>query len=419
MKPQKGAVELLIFLEVIAFIAVLVFGIVHGGRAAVQSNNRVPTSQNDRPLFTDTENGSDTPAVNPIEETLQPAVFSAEVEEKISSMTLEEKIAQMFFITPEALTHTDAVNVAGRGTKAALETYPVGGLIYSSGNFQGREQTASMLNGVQEYSSSRIGLPMFLGVAEIGGEENSPLASANRFSIHPSPASLGEAGDAEAAAVETGGIAQYLAEEAFNVNFAPIADLAYGTDAQADAKTYGSDAETAAQMIQGSIDAYHSNGIETVTGTFPGKGMGSSLTKDWAEWEENDRLSYQAAIDAGSGFFMIGNVTCEALTGDTVTPCSLSGRTVSYLRNDMGYTGVIITDSLSEAVITDSYSSGEAAVAAVKAGANMLYCPQNFEEAYSAVLDAVNAGKIDAEMIDQSAGYIITQKFAMANGGQE
>ncbi len=83
-------------------------------------------------------------------------------------MTLEEKAAQLFLVTPEALTHNDSVEVAGEGRKNAINTYPIGGMVYSSLNFQDKEQTQELLSGVQQFSIERIGLPLFLAVEEAG-----------------------------------------------------------------------------------------------------------------------------------------------------------------------------------------------------------------------------------------------------------
>lgn len=417
MKPQKSAVQLLVLLEIIALIAALIFGIMHGGKTAVQSNSFKPPAQNHTTNVGPETTENDNAII--VHHELQPVSFSEEVVAKLASMTIEEKVAQMFFITPEALTHNDAVTVAGNGTRDALNTYPVGGLVYSDRNFQSQSQTSSMLSGVQGYSNDRIGLPMFLGIEEAGGINYSPLATANSFPIQKSPAELGDDGDIEATALAADAIANYLAEQGFNLNFAPTADIAGGINIAADGKTYGSDAALAAQMVEGSINAYHTNEIATVTGNFPGKEMGNSNDKDLSEWRANNLLPYETAIRNRSDFIMLGNVTCGAITGDNTTPCSISGEAVYYLRNDLGYTGILITDNLSDPMITENFSSGEAAVEAVKAGVNMIYCPQDFEEAYTAILEAVESGEITTEAIDQAAGYILTQKLAMPNGGQE
>ena len=78
----------------------------------------------------------------------------------------------------------------------------------------------------------------------------------------------------------------------------------------------------------------------------------------------------------------------------------------------MGFKGILMTDSLSEDVVTLNYSSKEAAVAAVQAGMNMLCCPQNFIEAYQGIIDAVNNNEIKIETIDESVGRILTQKMS-------
>lgn len=422
MKPQKSAVQLLILAEVIALIAVIIFGIVHGGRVTAQSNDTGQVSYEDLWVSTEPESPSEEAEMTDdaaIQNELQPAVFSEEVKAKLAAMTIEEKVAQMFWITPEALTHMDVVTVSRDGTREAIEAYPVGGLVYSAQNFLGRQQTILMLSGVQGYSIDRIGLPIFLGVEEAGGVEYSPLAAGLSLPIQESPAELGEEGNPQEAAAAAGEIASYLAELGFNMNFAPSADLAGGTDAARDGRTYGFLAPVTAQMVEGSIHAYHANGVGTVTGSFPGKGMGNTNTKDWSEWQAGDRLSYVAAVQSESDCIMLGNVICEAITGDATTPCSLSAEAVNYLRNELGYTGILVTDDLSESMITESYSSGEAAVAAVKAGVNILFCPEDFPEAYAAVMEAVERGEISSETVDQAAGYILTRKLAMQNGDQE
>ena len=153
MKLQKSVMQLLVLVEVIVFVVVLVFGMVNRSRAAVQSNNSGQTSYadsagreadeiGDAAIYNDSESE---PSSGEAEETdnttvhngLQPVVFSEEVEAKLADMTLEEKVAQMFWITPEALTHMDVVNVSRNGTRDAINAYPVGGLVYSAQNFQG------------------------------------------------------------------------------------------------------------------------------------------------------------------------------------------------------------------------------------------------------------------------------------------
>lgn len=93
-------------------------------------------------------------------------VFSDAVEQKLASMTTEQKVAQLFLTTPEALTGVDRVTISGNGTRDALAQYPVGGLIYSQTNFIGNEQATDLVEGAQSYSDAAIGLPLFIMIGE-------------------------------------------------------------------------------------------------------------------------------------------------------------------------------------------------------------------------------------------------------------
>lgn len=92
--------------------------------------------------------------------------FSAEVEAKLVSMTTEQKVAQLFLTTPEALTGVDRVTISGNGTRDALVQYPVGGLIYAQTNFIGLEQAEALIGGAQGHSDTAIGLPLFVLINE-------------------------------------------------------------------------------------------------------------------------------------------------------------------------------------------------------------------------------------------------------------
>lgn len=419
MKLERSAVQLLVLLEIIVLIVAIIFGVMQKGKTAAQTNKTQTPVAADAVDQAEQEEPDVESAFRPDTYELTPVTFSAEVQDKLAAMTVEEKVAQMFLVTPDALTHADGVTIAGNGTADAINQYPVGGLVYSTGNFQSRDQIQRMLSGVQSFSYERIGLPMLLAVEELGGSEYSPLATAVDYSVQNVPVVLAAEEDPAVASEAARTIAEYLASEGFNLNLAPVADLAAGIDSAYDSRTYGENSSVASAMIAESISAYHETGILTAAGAFPGKAAGSSNTKDWNEWQDSDLLAYRSAVSAGSDCMILGNVTYEALTGDDTTPCSLSAGAVYYLRSEMNYTGIIMTDSLSEDRITANYSSGEAAVAAVKAGVDLICCPADFEEAYQAVLDAVGAGEISVDTIDQAVGYILTEKLSIMESVQE
>jgi len=135
------------------------------------------------------------------------------------------------------------------------------------------------------------------------------------------------------------------------------------------------------------------------------------LNRTKEELKESELLPFEAAIGAGTEFVMVGHISLpEILTDDT--PASLSEDVVTeMLREELGYEGIIITDSMDMGAITDHYTSGEAAVKAVQAGVDMILMPQNFEEAYQGILEAVHQGTISEERIDASIKRILEVKM--------
>ena len=116
-------------------------------------------------------------------------------------------------------------------------------------------------------------------------------------------------------------------------------------------------------------------------------------------------------ISAGTEFVMAGHIAMPNVTGDD-TPASLSYTMLTeILRNSLGFDGIIITDALNMGAIVNSYGSGEAAVKAIEAGADMLLMPDDFKASYNGVMEAVNTGRISVERLDESLHRIIRQKI--------
>ena len=397
MGSRKGATRALIMVEILALVVVLVFVVLQQGRITKQDGTQKTSQQNMQSVSS--ENGTSVPnEIGAGEKNTQieneKVVFSEQVMEKLSSMTLEEKVAQMFIISPEMLTNIEQVNIAGNATANAIATYPVGGLVYSDQNFLGKEQAKALLSKTQQYGMDRIGLPMFLAIEEVGGTEHSPLATKVDYRVQSAPADIK---DVEAAEKTAGTIADYLTEIGITMNILPFGDL-----------VFSSDTANASILAAESVATYGGKGITTAVGVFP-SAVGK---KNFASWKETDALVFKAVANAGCNSIVVGNVLYKELTGNDTTICSMSPNVVQYIREDMGFEGIIMTDSLSEEAVTLNYSPKEAAVEAVQAGVNMLCCPQNFEEAYQGIVDAVNNNEIKIEMIDESVGRILTQKMS-------
>ena len=357
--------------------------------------------------------------VQPEPDSEQPALPDdgslARAQAVLDTMTQEEKLWQLFFVTPEALTGVETATRAGDTTKDALEAMPVGGIVYFAKNLENAEQTRQMLENTQ----SCVRIPLFLGVDEEGGSV-ARVSSNPDMGVSPiaSMAEFGAQGDAAALYSAVSGLAAGIKALGFNLDFAPVADVASGKSAVIGERSFGSDAALCASMSSIASGALADNGVISCLKHFPGYGSASAddhngpaeVTKTLEQLEQCDFLPFISGIEKGVPFIMVSHLSVPAVTGDD-TPCDLSYAAVTEtLRNKLGYSNVIITDAQNMASITGRYGAGEAAVAALKAGVDMILMPDDLQAAYDAVQAAEESGALTAQRIDESVLRILRIK---------
>lgn len=338
-----------------------------------------------------------------------------------TGLTLEQRVAQMFMITPDALTGVSGATRAGDSTRSAFAQYPVGGLVYMSANLTGPDQTTEMLSNMKNFSQDTVGLPIFLGVDEEGGTVTR-IASNQEFGVTDvgNMSAVGASGDAQNAYNAGSTIGTYLNNLGFNMDFAPVADVLSNPDnAVVKDRSFGSDSQLVADMVCAEMNGLNEHQIAPVIKHFPGHGATSgdshdgvvTIEKSLDELMANELIPFQQAINSGASFVMVGHISVPAITGDN-TPASLSNAMVTgVLRDQMGFHGVVITDAMNMGAITAGYSSEDAAVAAINAGVDIILMPDDFKSAYQGVLDAVTNGTISEERINESAARIIKAKL--------
>lgn len=319
------------------------------------------------------------------------------VDKLLQDMSVEEMVAGMFMVTPEALTGVQTVVQAGDGTKDALAEKPVGGIVYSAKNFKSKEQFQEMLENTKGFSK----YPLFMAVtAECGTESSFGIADTKKAS---------ELTDTDAAGEAYTVVAQTLASYGINMDFAPVAEIVSSDgDSSLQGRTFGSDAAAVAPLVSASVQALQENGVSAVIQKFPGAGTGQ---KSLEELKNSEFIIYEAAILNGADCIMVSNMGSKGLDASG-TPNALSGAVITdVLRGSLGFDGVVITDALDEESITQGYTPAEAAVAAITAGADVLYRTADFDEAYAGVLQAIEDGKITKERIRESLVRIYRVKY--------
>lgn len=356
-----------------------------------------------------------------VEETEQPVEETDEeyVLRKLDSMTLEEKVAQMFMITPEALTGYGTVTQAGDVTRQALEEYPVGGIIFFENNVVNPEQLTQMTANLQSYSKERMDLPLFIGIDEEGGKVSRIAKNAN-FPVPTVPymSEIGASLDYNRAYEAGKTIGQYLKQYGCNINFAPDADVITNPENTVVAeRSFGSDPQVVANMALQYIAGLEENQVLSCMKHFPGHGAttgdthaGYSYTMDTLEEMEDELYPFQQGISQDISFIMVSHIAAPNVTGDEV-PASLSKILITdILRNQLGYDGIIITDAMNMNAIVQQYGSGEAAVKSILAGSDILLMPKDFKTAYQSVILSVQQGTITEERINDSVKRILMIK---------
>lgn len=334
-------------------------------------------------------------------------------EEILAGMTLHEKVCQLLVVKPSAITGVSRVTAAGDATRAALERYPVAGLLYDATNLVTMEQVKTMLANVQGCSK----IPLILTCDEEGGRVNRLMHTIGTTYIGPMLDYKGQGPDKAAENART--IAGDLLSCGFNMDLAPVADVwSNPANTVIGDRAYSDDFDQAAQLVAAAVGGFHEGGVACTLKHFPGHGDTSAdshygsvyVYKTLDELRGAELVPFRAGIEAGADAVMMGHLIVAEIDEQ---PALLSHKVVTgLLREELGFDGVVITDSLEMRAMTDHYGSGEIAVAAIQAGVDLLLCPQDLDEAIAALTRAVEDGGISRQRLDESVLRVLRLKLA-------
>ena len=346
-----------------------------------------------------TQPPTEPPTAPPTEPPTQPPDPIADT---LASMSMEEKVGQLF------LARYDKDNAP-----AHTEAYHLGGWVLFSADFDGEtpESIRTALQALQALS----GTPMLIAVDEEGGTVTRVSRhAAFRASNFSAPRDL----------YRQGGLALVLQTEAekgdllsalgINVNLAPVCDITTDSGAFMYSRSLGLSAAEAGRVIAGMVQTMAAHGVQPVLKHFPGYGNNADThvgiardSRPLEALEENDLLPFYSGIDAGCGAVLVSHTIVECL--DAELPASLSPAVIDYIRTEMNFDGVIVTDDLVMQAITDRYGAGASAVMAIQAGCDLL-CSTEYVTQYNAVLSAAEEGRISSETLDAAVYRILRWK---------
>ena len=351
----------------------------------------------------------------------EPEEAVSEVDRIVSGMTLEQKVAQLFVVRPEAITGVETAVAAGETTRQALLDMPVGGIVYFAANLVDTDQTREMLRNTATYAEEASGLPIFLCVDEEGGTV-SRVGGNPGFGVDNvgNMCDVGATGDTAYAEEVAKGIGTYLDYLGFNVDFAPDADIANNPDGTMGLRSFGATADVVAPMVAAQVRGFADAGVLCAAKHFPGIGGALGDSHDASIYSEKtldeiraeELRPFEAAIEEDVPFVMVGHLSMPNVTGDD-DPASISSEIVTdLLRDELGYEGIIITDSMGMGAATEAVGVERVAVAAISAGVDIVLMPADLDAAYQGVLDAVTSGELTEERIDESVRRIVRTKLS-------
>jgi len=338
------------------------------------------------------------------------------VEQLISSMTLEEKIGQVFLVAFRTDSNGNPLLSLDDYTREQIQKYHLGGVVLFAENIDTIQQTKELISDIQ--ASSKI--PMFIAIDEEGGKVSRLNASGKMHATRlPGNLILGRTGDPELAYKVGALLAEELLSLGFNMNFAPVADVNTNPyNPVIGSRSFGSDPETVGDMVAKMVEGLQSRNVCSVLKHFPGHGDTSDDTHTGAVIVNHNRerlekvefVPFKKGIQSGADGVMTAHIQMPEITGDSIPATFSHDVLTGILRNDMNFSRLIITDALEMGAISKYWLPGEAAVNAFKAGADVLLMPASLSEAYEGLLEAVREGRISQERLDQSVRRILMVK---------
>ena len=352
-----------------------------------------------------------TPEPTP-EPTPTPDPVKVRAEELLSGMTLREKLCQLMIVRPEVLTGESPVTAAGDTTRLALETYPVGGLIYSVDNLVTQEQTREMITNTQSYSK----LPLFISADEEGGNVGRLMYKLGTTWVNSMYSYKDEGADTAYANAKT--IGTDMVSCLFNTDFAPVADVWTNPENTVIGdRAYSDDFEQAAELVASAVRGFTDSGVICCLKHFPGHGDTSTDTHEGAavvsksldELRAGEFLPFVSGIEAGADMVMIGHITVTSVDPE---PATISKAIITdVLRGELGWDGVVISDSLDMGALA-GYDNGEVCVKFLEAGGDILLGIPDIETALTALEAAVTDGRLTESRIDESVQRALELKIS-------
>ena len=335
----------------------------------------------------------------------------------LEEMSLREKVGQLFNVRPEALDLTSSYTQTGPSSVITdgFSRYPCGGITIFAANIKNPAQLKEFTKFLHD-----LGNYPLLCIDEEGGRV-ARIANNSNFNVvkYSSMAAVGATGDPKNAYNAGDNIGGYLALYGLDVDLAPVSDVNTNPEnVVIGDRAFGSSPQLVADMASQFLLGLQRNYVEGCLKHFPGHGDTKADThygyaeslKTWDELKDCEMIPFQKSIQAGAQMVMTAHICLPNVTGDQ-TPSTLSPIILQdKLRGELGFKGLIISDSMAMGAITQQFSPEEAAISALEAGVDIVLDPADYPSAFEAVVNAVTSGRISQAQLDERVARVLALK---------
>ena len=331
------------------------------------------------------------------------------VEKTLASLTLEKKIAQL--VCPDITTGYIAEGDPRLAHWDSLaHVWGVGMFVLYGGT---PRDVAHLLNRLQRESA----VPLLIS-ADFEGGPGQQVTGATEY---PPNMAFAAAGSEELMYRATSAAAVEGRAMGIHLTYTPVVDIAVRPENPAEAgRSFGGNFELMAKLIPAYVRGYHDNGMLATAKHFPGRGDAEPMP-DNAPWTWNpkpvDQLraqefrNFKIGIDAGVDFVMTEHIAVPAATGGSTLPASMEPKLATgWLRDSLGFKGMLTTDDLWYAWVVNRFGAEEAALRAFEAGHDIMLKPKDPVAVIKAMAAAVRSGRISEKRIDDAVRRLLTLK---------
>lgn len=331
------------------------------------------------------------------------------VDKLVANMSDADKVGQLLMIGIHGKTLND-------DAKFMLNEYRVGGIILFDRNMESKDQVKSLITDINKTGKSSGLTPLFIGIDQEGGA----VARMEDQLIKVPPAEEVGKESVEQAASLAKQVGTELKDLGFNINFAPVADLGltYG-------RSFSTNPDEVVRYASAVGKAYEEAGLGYSYKHFPGIGKTDvDLHADTSVvpvpketlLNEDTKVFVDLIKQSKPNTYaiMVSHAMYPQIDPDH--PSSLSKAIITdWLRKDMGYNGVVVTDDMDMGALAKHYTFGDMAVQSILAGSDILLVCHEYEhmqEAYNGLMKAVKDGRISKERLDESVKRILLMKMS-------